>query len=378
LLVLSWLEGPSPAHRRALVSASALAGLAFAVKPNVGIAVTAAIGVLVLLNWGPEGRMDVARGLGPALAIAGAVVGAVAATGGLSAFGADVFAGKTHYLDAFTGGYLPGLQHLDQVLPWIGSPAETYANRIWLTGSLVPVLAVSAVGAAVVMARPHRRAAVVLGLFALVGVAASVPRSGPQHLAETAPIFLTVLAAALGILAPTVTGRPASRFLAGAVAVWLGIAAGAVVWRAVESFPHPGESLHGLPHLTGALSSARTRRTARAVAADLRAAHVRTVFIVRPDAAFYYLVDGLHNPTPYDFPEVSDLGADDQDGVIRLLQRGAVRWVCVPPAPVRGVSSSPTRPLRLEAYVRRHFVRAGSAHICTLYRFPARHPMSRP
>jgi hypothetical protein len=205
-------------------------------------------------------------------------------------------------------------------------------------------------------------------------VAGSIPRNGPQHLAETAPIFLTVLAAALGMLAPVLAARPASRALTGVLAVWLGIAAVAVGWRAVESFPHRGESLHGLPHVTGALSSARTRRNARLVAAALRTANVRTLFIVRTDAAFYYLVDNLRDTTPYDFPGVSDLGADDQDGVIRLLQRGSVRWVCVPPPPARRVSTSPTRPLRLEAYVRRHFVRVGTVHICTLYRFATSPP----
>jgi hypothetical protein len=107
------------------------------------------------------------------------------------------------------------------------------------------------------------------------------------------------------------------------------------------------------------------------VAAKLGAAHVTTAFIVRLDAAFYYLVDHVQDPTPYDFPGVSDLGADDQDGVIRLLRTGSVRWVCVPAAPRPGAHASPTRPLRLEAFVRRHFVRAGSAHICTLYRLPS-------
>jgi hypothetical protein len=374
LLLLGWVDWPSEPPSRRLVMIGALAGLSFAAKPNVGVAAAAAVLVVVFLRPGPTRWRDAARALTPALAIAAVVVGVVAATGSTAAFASNVFSGKSDYLDTFTGGYLPGLQHLDQVLPWVGPRAAAYANRIWLTGSLVPIVAVAAAGAAIIVVRARRRPAVALGLFALVAVAASVPRNGPQHLAETAPIFLAVAAGSVGLLAPALSARPAARVLTAILAVWLGIAVVAVGWRAVESFPHEGESLRGLPHLTGALSSTRTRRNARVVGESLHAAGAGTVFIVRPDAGFYYLVDDLRDPTPYDFPGVSDLGADDQDGVIRLLERGSVRWVCVPPPPARGTSVSPTRPLRLEAYVRRHYVRVGIAHSCTLYRLPAGGP----
>ena len=375
LLLLSWVEHPSAARQRRLVGAGGLAGLSFAAKPNVGVALVGVILVVVIgtRGWRRVGTWlgDAGRTVAPWLAVAATVVGAVAATGATTAFGAQVFAGKTHYLDAFTGGYLPGLQHFDEVLPWVGPPAETYANRLWLSASLLPIVAVAVAGAAVVVLGGRRRLlAATLGLGALVGVVGSIPRGGPQHLAEMAPIFVTAAVASGGLLGPALTARPVVRLLAGVLAVWLSIAVVAVVWRVVEPFGHRGESLRGLPHVVGALSSTRTRRNARLVATELGAAHVTSVFIVRLDAAFYYLVDHVKDPTPYDFPGVSDLGADDQDGVIRLLRTGSVRWVCVPRAPGPEGSASPTRPLRLESFVRHHFVWAGSVHICSLYRPP--------
>jgi hypothetical protein len=364
--------------RRHLVAAGALAGVTFAAKPNVGLAVLGVALVVVVAArvsaphrpWGA----DLARVVAGFAPVAGLVVAAVAAGSALGAFGADVFAAKTQYLDAFTGGYLPGLRHFDEVLPWVGPPAAAYANRLYVTASLLPIAAVALAALAVWRRRgPVRLEALTLGLFALVAVTASVPRGGPQHLAETAPLFLAAAAAAIGLLAPS--GRWAVRLAAALLAAWLVVAGYAVLDRAVQPYRDRGEAWHGVAHFVGAPVAPRTIRGVARLTRYTRAARTSTVFIVTPEAGYYYLAAGLRDPTPYDFPEVSDLGGDDQAGVIRLLGTGSVRWACVKPAPPRGAYVPPTRPVRVEAYVRHHYALVSHAGPCDLYRSRGRrHP----
>ena len=378
LVLLRWIDQlqlASDPRAPVPLGAGMLAGLSFASKPNVGLAVLGAVAVTVLAvrarhGWASWSR-DLARVAGPWLAISGATAIVVAATGAWSGFTADVFAGKAHYLDVFTGGYLPGLGDVDRVLPWVGPPAAAYANRLWYTASLLPILAAVLVIAAVLKTAVRRRLhAVALAGFAAVAGVASIPRGGPQHLAETAPLFLAVIAGALSLLAPTARPRAVARVAATGLAVWLAIATVAVVVRTGEPFGHPTESLTGLPHVVGAAVADHTVRGVHTVAAQDRRAHATNLFIVRPDASYYYLTGQLRDPTPFDFPGVSDLGRDDQDGVIRLLQRGSVRFVCVNRPSRPGAYVQPTRPVRLEAYVRRTFTYVARFPICDLYRFP--------
>jgi 4-amino-4-deoxy-L-arabinose transferase-like glycosyltransferase len=383
VVLLRWIDqrDAPPGHgQRDVLAMGALAGLAFACKPNVGLATVGAIAVIVVAAEVRAGRRAWSRSVGLVIAsfvaISAVTVLVVVVTGAWSGFTGDVFTGKAHYLDVFTGGYLPGLRHVERIVPLFGPPAFEYANRLWYSASLVPVVAVLVtVAAFAIRPGPRRLQAGALAAFAAVGAISLIPRGGPQHLTETAPLFLTVIAGAAGLLPSTRRASRLGRVLAVVLAAWLAIATGALVVRAVEPFGQRTESVTGLPHVVGAVVADHTIHGVRTVAARARQEHVTNLFIIRPDASYYYLTAQLTNPTPFDFPGISDLGRGDQDGVIRLLRRGTVQWVCVgdPPAPGPG---SPTRPLRLEAYVRRAFVYTARLRICDLYRFPvppARH-----
>jgi Dolichyl-phosphate-mannose-protein mannosyltransferase len=384
--LLRWIDERSLSEirdRRDLLGAGILAGLSFASKPNVGFAAVGAVAVIVLAararhGWRAWGR-DLALVVIPFSVVSAVTAVVVAVTGAWSGFTADVFTGKAHYLDVFTGGYLPGLRNVERVLPFFGPPAATYANRIWYTASLVPIVAgLLVIGALATTSGPRRLQAGALAAFAAVGAIGLIPRGGPQHLTETAPLFLAVIAGGVGLLAPTLTVRRAARALAAGLAVWLAIATVAIVVRAVEPLRQRTESLTGLPHVVGAAVADHTVRGVRIVATQARRAHATNLFIIRPDASYYYLTAGLTDPTPFDFPGISDLGRDDQDGVIRLLGAGSVRWVCVDRPARPGAYVSPTRPVRLEAYVRRAFVFTAHLRICDLYRSPTGTHPGRP
>ncbi len=384
--LLRWIDEHPAAEiraRRDLFGAGILAGLSFASKPNIGLVVVGATAVIVLATkvregWKSSGR-DLARVIVPFAAVSAVTVLVVVVNGAWSGFTADVFAGKAHYLDVFTGGYLPGLRHVERTLPFFGPPAAAYANRLWYTASVLPIVAAFTVIAALAKtAHARRLKAAALAAFAAVGGIGLIPRGGPQHLTETAPLFLVVIAGSVALLAPTLRASRLRRALAAGLALWLAIATVAIVARAIEPLGQPSESLTGLPHVVGAAVADHTIRGVRIVGAGARRAHATNLFIIRPDASYYYLTAQLTDPTPFDFPGVSDLGRDDQDGVIRLLRAGSVRWVCVSRPARRGAYVSPTRPVRLEAYVRRTFVFTRHLRICDLYRFPSGGTGGRP
>ena len=71
-----------------------------------------------------------------------------------------------------------------------------------------------------------------------------------------------------------------------------------------------------------------------------------TVFLLRPDAAVWYLATGLRNPTPYDYPLASPFGPDGQQQLAANLASGRVRYCCWSPANAGALS-----PVHLEEYV---------------------------
>ncbi|MEO6512737.1 MAG: hypothetical protein ABIO16_17190, partial [Nocardioides sp.] len=79
---------------------------------------------------------------------------------------------------------------------------------------------------------------------------------------------------------------------------------------------------------------------------ELRGPTSGTVFLLRPDAAVWYLATGLRNPTPYDYPLASPFGPDGQRVLALNLGNGSVRYCCWKPAEAGALT-----PAELEAYV---------------------------
>jgi hypothetical protein len=150
-----------------------------------------------------------------------------------------------------------------------------------------------------------------------------------------------------------------------------GLAFVVVAAGALAGYSDPALTRSGFAHFDNTPVQAQLINAVHQVA-DSRRLTGGSVFIVRKDAAFLYLTSGLRNPLPYDIPEVSDLGAGGEPGVIKLLRRGDAPWVCIPhvdpPVP------DPSRPLRLEHWVRRHFDEVRGLGACVLYHHPSRRP----
>jgi hypothetical protein len=137
-------------------------------------------------------------------------------------------------------------------------------------------------------------------------------------------------------------------------------------------------SLDGLNGASGWPSALRAVGSSPVLAADvhgtqrdterLRSLTGGSVFIIRGDASYYYLAGGLRNPTPFDFPVLSDFGSSGEEGVIDSIEAHRIHFVCVPASDGHPPLSGPDfRPLALEHAVRRDMYRVARLSLCDLY-----------
>ena len=349
---LRWVDAvasePALPHFRLLAGTGVLTGLAFATKPNTGLLALVAVGVTVLVGARRSTAAGSWRTLGPVATGFGGVVAAmmvpILVQGSWSDFVSDVVTGKTDYPRLLGDNAFNSVTSAVQVL---GSASAPISQRLLVTAPLVIVGALVAMVIAALARGPRGWSPTFVALvgFSLVGLGATVPDFGPQHLTEAAPLLLgvTVLAifAVRPILAPAHV--PSLRVVAASTAVILVLATGTVVLNGKR----PATSHHdhvvaaSFAAFSGTMISASNERFIHSDVVRLRHYTRGNVFIVAPEAPFYYLVGQLRNPTPFDFPARTDFGAAGEQGVIRRLQHAHVHWVCLRPASARRSSTSP-------------------------------------
>ncbi len=349
-------------------------GLAFWTKPNVGALVAVAVAAAVIAAmWGtPIRRWWPALGgmAAGALAVSAVCVLVIAATGSWAAFVDQVFRSKGEYVDVGFG-YTPALQRrYDQLVT--GDVPFQLRRITQLVVQAAPVVVLVAVVAGAVRARRSPLGPLVaLVAFTVAGVLAVLPRPGLNHITGVMPLVVPALVGTWAVgrrerTTASVGGRVA---LVGVAA----LAVGAVVAVAVPlmSPPNPGRLQRDAAHFVGTPVTNRQLRSSARLARELRARGVDRVFIVRKDAGFLYLRTGTRNPLPFDIVERSDLGGDDEAGVIRRLEAGEADWVCVRKPGSGGRSDEGLIPARLERWIRTHLELEAELARCELYRGPA-------
>jgi hypothetical protein len=369
LVLLDWLDARS-VHGRPLWghlgSVGVLCAVAFDSKPSTGgVALAAALLIVAGAHrprsasraaWADLGRVAAGFAI-----VNVAVVLPILGARSFGAFVGDVFAGKSDYL-AVMGGLFPGGSHVFDIVTGVDAPLGQLVAR---TDFVVPCVAVAVVGW--VVARAVLRVDRVVGLkvaalvaFGLVGLGAAYPRLGPQHLTEAMPLLLIVPFAAWGLVArsersgSSAAARRTARTVLVLTAGLVVAAATVVVWAG-----GPGPS---------------DRALVRRDLATLQATTGGRVFIIHPAAAYYYVTGRLQDPTPFDYPTLSDFGPRGESGVIAMLRHRSVPWVCVRTPPPHALTAGGANPLGLEQFVRRTFVLTARLHLCDLYRDPRLHP----
>jgi len=175
-----------------------------------------------------------------------------------------------------------------------------------------------------------------LGL-ALVAVAALWPRADEVHVRSSLPLWTAPAVAAADRLAPVLGVAWAVLVAtAGLVSAVL-----AVAERRATAVPAPtGTPFDGVNAWPWDLAEMM------AGGEELRRLTGGTVFLLRPDAAVWYVATGLRNPTPYDYPLASPFGPDGQQVLASNLASGRVRYCCWAPSLAGALA-----PTYLEEYV---------------------------
>ena len=307
-------------------------GIALALTGKYSLGVFATLWALPLLAI--EAGLAAAAWAALVIAAAAVAIGLILGTRGVRSFVAVAVANKGTYLA--TAGIGPVQDLLNRARQTGRTPLY---RAITLVGPIA-VFTVFALGAAA--AAFGLTAGVLEGSSLLVlasaicatGLAVAFPRADHAHQVAAMPLVL------LGMLPIVAWITPPTAVLAG-VAVVLGgvlaatLAASVLVVRSAmvrRDLPR----LRLLPVMMQGL-----------VWPDDTESVVRTagneVFVLRPDAPYFYLSGRLENPTPYDYPLVVTFGPHGQATIAAAINTGGLRWVCYP-----GPSGGRLAPTQLE------------------------------
>ncbi len=360
-LVLALERLDRPGETRLAAAAGAAAGLAFATKQNVGALALAAL--LVAVAAGGVWRRPALAALAAFAAIAVLLVLSLWALGSLGGLADYGFLGKGAYVKGGSVGPLEGLR--GELMPAGGEDAFDIARRAYWQGAyLLAVVAPVALALAAGRVRGalERRRLSVLAAFLVAGLIAPFPRYEGQHVGMIVPFALLALVAALHVLvSPWPTRR--TRIALIALFAWAALGLAVLTVRPLVWLATGSHGLSELPHFRGMLIE---RDLERRLAADARAlsaaAHGDDVLLLSARAGFLYLVSGVGNPTPYDYPLRTAFGRSGEEAVRRAVADGRIRLVCI------GFSvQEALRPVELERYVTTRLRRVADLGSCTLY-----------
>lgn len=377
-LTLNWLQGADaarPAGRslRTLFAAGACAGACFLSNQWFGVLTLGALALTITIN-SRLARPEQGIGLPRNLVLAGSGFASVLAllllpvwiSGGGPKFADYAFLNKRTYADVAGVSYF---YQLGRILPFFASPTiSNFVAAFRGVAYLLPpiVLVMLTVKSSLPRAEQARSAALLF--FSGSAVLAALPRVDWYHFASAVPMLLIGLVDGIGVVA-----RPLPK--SWTRLAWATISIGLLAAACVEAgslrrnLGASGLSVSGLPHFWQGLFTASRFEAIRSYSNELKqAAGNQPLLILTPDAGFYYLVSGLRNPSPYDYPLVTAFGTNGEAELVGRLARHEIPLVCL--NALAGTHTESLRPLILETYVETHLHRERDIGLCTLYSTP--------
>jgi hypothetical protein len=360
---------------RWLLAAGAAAGLSFSAKQTVGILALGAvvgIGSFAPVRRRGEGApvIRAATWLAPTLAFgvaAGAVFVPLVQSGGWEKFVEYGFLNKGTYLRVARVPYLEELAtYLLSLRP--GPSFDALAAVKGLPVLLLP-LALLSMGPAWRIRRHRPVVAVTVALLGAAEAATLFPRADIDHVIPAVPGFLVTILFGWHALVerPAVTRLwPLARRWARAagiacVAVVLAGAA-ARLGASTAALVSSSRTWSSLPHLRHVLIPRARETELTAHAAALKSvAPGGSLFLLVPNAGLYYLVSGLKNPTPFDYPLGTAFGRTGEADLEVDLATLRLRQLCM--SRVEGSMA----PERLQQAVFARLAPRADLGPCTLY-----------
>lgn len=347
------------------------AGLGFAAKQNVGGytlgAILATLGSFLWVRAGRSGFRTNGPLLLVPLAVSATTVAAlflpVIAGGGLAAFIDYGLINKQTYLRLAGISYVAGIEEFYTGLvrllatPGLGSAMRVARQSLFLVPPIV------AIGLGIWCLRSKssdRLEGSVAAVFTAASFLAIFPRADYPHLMLMMPVFLVV---GTWLLA-TVAGKLIDSCRLGRLAVRTATIGGlfATVGLPAVMLVTGDRIVSTLPHFRGPFVRPDFEQAALRQAGQLRAVSSEDqLFLLMPQAGFYYLVAGIRNPTPFDYPLVTAFGLTGEDAVVAAIKNGHISRVCWEYWPWV------LRPARLEQFVATWLRPGPKVGQCTLY-----------
>ena len=344
-------------------------GLCFSAKQNTGILIAVAVTLSLAYTYSSIGwkRLVVAAGvpllLGFVLPIACCLV-PVFVSGGLPEFLDFAFLGKVRYLER------AGISWIDIIRQHFPArfSVESWRDLLHYGRSIIELgiqLLPIGTGLAVAIywrARPDERHIVfTVVIFALMILLNVYPRPNSFHMQFTTPILFTVMWISLartgwldrlnkrlvGALCIVVMGN----LIMFQVHAWFLIASEEVTVSTVHPY-------RWIPVKKSVL--AEQLRKARELSAAVGA---NPAFLLFFNAPRFYLLTGISNPTPFDYPLATVFGRNGEQQLIQTIKAGRLRLVCV------GSRYPDARldPEELLVFVEKNMEPMGLAGPCLLY-----------
>lgn len=359
-----WLDLEAEPGRidRLVFVAGAAGGVAFASKHSIGLYVVPALTLAALLSPGSRAvrfRRLVLSGAGYVMVLAPIALW-IWATGAWARFVEFGFLNRGTYVR------VAELSYMDLLREWWVA-AEQGVDVYWLdlrTILVVAPLAIAALALGVVRtAGRERLTTVVVAAFVGASVLDAYPRPDFWRFMAMAPALM--VGAAVGLQRARIPGGRPRRIAVGAVVVWLVASLAYTVARPAIHLATGETVASDVRHVRAIPLPLRFERDLENSVAALERAEptARPMFIRHRFAGVLYLISGLENPTPYDFPTLSAIGLPAGQDVVDALESGRIRTVCYAP-PVE----EQQRILLLEEYMRVSMVRAGELPFCGLFR----------
>jgi hypothetical protein len=351
-----------------LAIAGIAAGAGFATKDQIGALTLAAL-LLSVAAVAVHRRFPMRHLLRTGAVIGAIFIGTVLLTtvpvilsGGLNDLVENFMVERQAYVrDAYIS-YLDGIGqflHLmaDGIFIDDPHPIQVVRHSIFL---IAPTALVLLIIALVRVRGEDRLCAAILFAFSMGAFLSMFPRSDLGHVLFTSAMILVGLVYS----GDRLLGSPVHRNIGfGLFLAWMSIGFGSAVWKSTSRVFSGDYDFLRLPHFEFALAPRSEIDTLHRDREQLVAAAVRgPIFLLTSDAAFYYLVSQIKNPTPIDYPLRNSMGFDGEGRIIKAIQSGQIQLVCV-----RSYPNPRLRPLRLEEFVRREMHLVNRLRFCDLY-----------
>ncbi len=375
-VILAWrmrtLERPHAVNAfETLGLAGGLAGLCFASKQNLGAYTFAALGGVLLLTL-----LEVRAGWRQACRAAFVIAAAAALTvlltlvpvlmsGAFTQFLDYGFTNKRTYLRTAGISYFDGLRTLAQDVRL----ARSFDDMRWAyleTVFLLPPLALAILAVACITSNRQQRGHLVgVSCFAGAALLGVYPRADLEHVIYAIPAVLLCLAYGWRLV-----GSHSPRWLRYSVYIcltcWFVLGIGFLVGGAVRRITSPDYERSTLPHFRGVWLTKHEHATHHRYAQELGAVSAgEQPFMLGAYAGFSYLITGLDNPTPFDYPLVTAFGQHGMADLMRSIEHGHLRSICM-----TRDNGLPFTPHELKHFVRTRMEPVVDLEFCTMYRTP--------